>query len=117
MAATIHSGGQLSDALLVNMRPSNVRSVYASKVSGLLGLWADASLQPTAHNVAFSSVAALLGSAGQSNYAAANAVEDACSSAIQVSPLIRLSNLQSSEASQEGHRPAGLHSSCRAVLS
>ena len=86
MAATIHSGGQLSDALVANMRPSNMRSVYASKVGGLLALWADIGLQPTEYNVAFSSVAALLGSAGQANYAAANAVEDAHAQAIQVSP-------------------------------
>lgn len=67
-----------------------MRSVYASKVGGLLGLWADISLQPTGYNVAFSSVAALLGSAGQANYAAANAVEDAYAHAIQVSPWIRV---------------------------
>lgn len=90
LAATIHSGGQLSDTLLVNMKPSNVRGVFASKVGGLQGLWAHLSLQATQANVAFSSVAALLGSAGQSNYAAANAVEDAYGAAIQVSHPTRL---------------------------
>ena len=84
LTATIHSGGHLSDALLVNMKPSDVRAVFASKVGGLMGLWADLSLQATHANVAFSSVAALLGSAGQANYAAANAVEDAYGAAFQV---------------------------------
>ncbi len=84
LAATIHSGGQLSDALLVNMKAGNVRGVFAAKVGGLMGLWARLSLQPSRSNVAFSSVAALLGSAGQSNYAAANAVEDAYGTAAQV---------------------------------
>ena len=84
MAATIHSGGQLSDGLLVNMKPTHMRQVFASKVGGLLGLWAHLSHQATSLNVAFSSVAALLGSAGQANYAAANAVEDSYGAAVQV---------------------------------
>jgi acyl carrier protein len=72
-----HAAGVLSDALLSNQTPSSVRSVLAAKTAGLLAMQQQLSLQPVSQQVLFSSVAALLGSPGQSNYAAANAALDA----------------------------------------
>ncbi|GAX83383.1 hypothetical protein CEUSTIGMA_g10808.t1, partial [Chlamydomonas eustigma] len=75
--AVMHAGGVLADAMLQNQTLTGLRSVMASKVAGL-NQWTQATaLQPSTGHVLFSSVASLLGSPGQANYAAANSALDA----------------------------------------
>lgn len=87
LAAIIHSGGVLADATLPNQRPSSVRAVFASKLAATERCRPILALQPAAAEVLFSSVAALLGSAGQANYSAANAALDAAAQAMQTQGL------------------------------
>jgi acyl carrier protein len=86
-----HAAGVLSDALLSNQTPSSIRSVLAAKTAGLQAMQQQLSLQPVSQQVLFSSVAALLGSPGQSNYAAANAALDAAAAASSCMGLPALS--------------------------
>lgn len=65
------------DAVLANQRPANVREVFAPKLSGAEQLAACSAGAPLEASALFSSVAGLLGSNGQANYAAANAALDA----------------------------------------
>ena len=81
LQGVIHSGGVLADATLPNQTLGGVRTVFAPKVTSAQ-LWQPrVALQPAPMHVAFSSVAALLGSPGQANYAAANALLDALAGA------------------------------------
>jgi acyl transferase domain-containing protein/acyl-CoA synthetase (AMP-forming)/AMP-acid ligase II/NADPH:quinone reductase-like Zn-dependent oxidoreductase/acyl carrier protein len=78
IAALLHASGSLADATLANQTPGMDRRAAAPKINALNNLEARLlALQPTARRILFSSVAALLGSAGQSAYAAANAGLDA----------------------------------------
>ena len=77
MQALIHAGGVLADAMLGNQTPSHIHAATAGKLTGAQLLRRATSEHPTAHTLLFSSVAALLGSAGQAGYAAANAGLDA----------------------------------------
>ena len=70
-----HAGGVLQDSILANQTAGGGRRVFAPKVGGLGKMRAEL-CAPTSCTVLFSSVAALLGSAGQANYCAANAVMD-----------------------------------------
>lgn len=70
-----HAAGVLDDAVLTRMDADRYRRVLAPKVIGALNLHhATADLDEF---VLFSSTSALLGAAGQANYAAANGVLDA----------------------------------------
>jgi len=81
--AVFHSGGVLADATLLNQRPGGIRDVVAPKLNSAQ-LWErTVGLHPSTMHVAFSSVAALLGSPGQANYSAANAMLDALSESWQ----------------------------------
>ena len=83
LAAVLHAGGVLADATLRNQSLPGLRRVLGAKLAGLPHLLSAAQLQPGAHHVLFSSVAALLGSPGQANYSAANAGLDAAASSWQ----------------------------------
>ncbi|MCZ0991137.1 beta-ketoacyl reductase [Streptomyces diastatochromogenes] len=75
VSTVVHAAGVLDDATLANLTEERVRRVLAPKVLGTALL---TELVPEAENlVLFASAAGLLGSAGQSPYAAANAFLDA----------------------------------------
>lgn len=73
----VQAAGVLQDGLLLNQSWDNFRQVMACKVAGSWNLhWAARDL-PLDFFVCFSSIAAIIGSPGQGNYAAANAFMDA----------------------------------------
>lgn len=77
LAGVVHCAGVLDDALLIEQTSGHIERVFAGKVSGawhLHELTAGRSLDVF---VLFSSVSAVVGTAGQGNYAAANAYLDA----------------------------------------
>lgn len=84
LAALLHAGGVLADALLAGLTAGSIRSVFAPKTSSLARLQAPLRLHPAAHHLLFSSVAALLGSPGQANYSAANSSLDAAAQRAQL---------------------------------
>jgi len=76
-AALLHAGGLLADGLLERQGMGTLRPVFAPKVAGGRGVLARLAAGAVAATVLFSSIAGLLGSAGQGSYAAANAALDA----------------------------------------
>ena len=74
LSGIMHAGGVLADALLPGQTAAGVRAVLAPKVHGAQQLLQLASSAPMQHTALFSSTAALIGPAGQANYAAANAM-------------------------------------------
>jgi hypothetical protein len=81
--AIIHAGGVLADATLQQQKLHSVRQVSAAKLSPVDAFNMVSQQQPVRSIVHFSSVASLLGSPGQVNYAAANAGLDAAAGAAQ----------------------------------
>lgn len=73
----VHSGGVLADAAISNQTLPGIRAAFAPKASSAQLWHLPVGTQPSAMHLTFSSVAALLGSPGQANYSAANAVLDA----------------------------------------
>jgi NADPH:quinone reductase-like Zn-dependent oxidoreductase/NADP-dependent 3-hydroxy acid dehydrogenase YdfG len=73
----IHSAGALDDGVLLNQTWPRFTAVMAAKVDGAWHLHQLSKETPLDFFVLFSSTAALMGSAGQSNHAAANAFMDA----------------------------------------
>jgi myxalamid-type polyketide synthase MxaE and MxaD len=80
LAGVIHAAGVLDDGLLEQQSVERFRKVMAAKVDGAWNLHLRTERLPLDFFVLYSSAASLLGSAGQSNYAAANAYLDALSS-------------------------------------
>ena len=70
------AGGTTADALLKRQTAQTLRCTLAPKLNGALHLSAAAYGRPVLSCAYFSSVAALLGNAGQTNYAASNAALD-----------------------------------------
>lgn len=73
----LHAAGVLDDGILLKQDWSRWQKVLAPKVDGAWNLHNETLGDPLDYFVTFSSIAALLGSPGQSNYAAANAYMDA----------------------------------------
>ena len=84
LRGVFHAAGVLDDGLLEWQTPGRLQGVLAPKWSGWQTLGAAMALAPAdpALVVQFSSMAALLGSPGQSNYAAANGALDGAIAAL-----------------------------------
>ncbi len=76
LRGVIHAAGVLDDATLLQMTGEQIRAVMAPKAAGAWTLHAATARDPLDLFVMFSSASALLGLAGQANYAAANAFQD-----------------------------------------
>jgi short-subunit dehydrogenase len=83
----MHAAGVLQDSLISNLSLSSMRVVLGPKTAAAQHLLQQLQTQPTAAQVVFSSVASLLGSPGQVNYAAANAGLDAAAQAAAATGL------------------------------
>jgi acyl transferase domain-containing protein len=77
LLGVFHAAGVLDDGLVRNQDRRGLERVMAPKIAGAWNLHRLTRDQPLRHFVLYSSVAALIGSPGQSNYAAANAFLDA----------------------------------------
>lgn len=76
LRGVFHAAGVLSDSLLQNMDLKTLDRVLAPKVAGAWNLHRVTENAPLDHFVLFSSIAGVLGSPGQGNYAAGNAFLD-----------------------------------------
>ncbi|MGD9834280.1 MAG: SDR family NAD(P)-dependent oxidoreductase [Piscinibacter sp.] len=87
----VHAAGAVDDGLLAELDLSHFDAVMAPKVRGTWNLHAATAGRALDFFVTFSSGAALLGSPGQGNYAAANAYMDALAHARRAQGLHALS--------------------------
>ena len=77
----IHAAGTIDDGLIDSMGPERIERVFAPKAEGAWNLHELTKDKELSAFVCFSSMAAALGSPGQSNYAAANAFCDSLAAA------------------------------------
>ena len=73
----MHASGTLADNLVPRQSMQGIRTVTAAKVDPALRLISQSGAHAVGAHFGFSSIAALLGAAGQANYAGANAALDA----------------------------------------
>ena len=76
----LHAAHQLADAIVANQQALNFRAAYGAKVQGATALQATSWRAPLQHFNVCSSIAGLMGSAGQAPHAAANSWIDAMAS-------------------------------------
>ena len=76
LCGVIHAAGVLADAVLLNQDWAKYEAVFRAKVYGAWNLHILTQRYVLDHFILFSSIAAVMGSPGQSNYAAANAFLD-----------------------------------------
>jgi acyl transferase domain-containing protein/acyl-CoA synthetase (AMP-forming)/AMP-acid ligase II/acyl carrier protein len=76
LRGVIHAAGVLDDHMFLNLDAESFRRILAPKVLGAWNLHSLTAELPLDFFVVFSSVASVLGSPGQANYAAANAFLD-----------------------------------------
>src|SRR5262249_40911458 len=77
LGAVIHTAGVLDDATISGLSPERIKRVLAPKLDGVRQLDELTRGHDISHFIVFSSISGVLGSAGQGNYAAANAALDA----------------------------------------
>jgi acyl transferase domain-containing protein/NADPH:quinone reductase-like Zn-dependent oxidoreductase/acyl carrier protein len=77
LSGIVHAAGILHDGVLLNQDLAQFQSVMAAKIDGARHLHALSAEAPLDFFICYSSMASLLGSPGQGNYAAANAYLDA----------------------------------------
>ena len=87
LRGVIHAAGVLADGILTDMTLEQLDRAMAPKVAGAWNLHVATREQPLDFFVMFSSVASVLGSPGQANYAAGNAYLDALAHARRAAGL------------------------------
>lgn len=80
LRGVVHAAGVLDDGALLNLDPARMKTVMAPKVDGTWNLHQGTLNLPLDFFVLFSSAVSVLGSPGQSNYAAGSAYLDAMAS-------------------------------------
>jgi acyl transferase domain-containing protein/NADPH:quinone reductase-like Zn-dependent oxidoreductase/acyl carrier protein len=91
LRGVFHAAMELADASLMNMDDEKMRTVWAAKVLGAWNLHTQTLSQDLDLFVLFSSMSAMMGAGGQSNYAAANTLLDALASCRRARGLPALS--------------------------
>ncbi|KAA1246418.1 SDR family NAD(P)-dependent oxidoreductase, partial [Mycobacterium simiae] len=91
LAGVIHAAGSLDDAVIGSLTPERVDTVLRAKVDGAWNLHAATAHLALPMFVLCSSMAGLVGTAGQANYAAANAFLDALASTRRAQGLAGIS--------------------------